>query len=216
MRSRLRRLAAVTYRMVSRAPLPEEQVEVEPGTAFAGYQVHYGDAGAREAETFFQRMPDWLDLRAKSVLDVGCALGILCLEAARRGARRVLGVETGQPGIEYARWRLRREDGSLPVEFRLYAGDPDELGDERFDVVLCKDSFERFRLRPPVGDFETMAERMADRLHPDSNACSRPAQTGSCGASTRQGRLRWAAVDGARRLARMRRTALTRRAGERR
>lgn len=158
------RAAAAACRAVSRPPLPEEVVEVAPGTSFPGYIVHYGEAGPPEAEAFFRRMPGWLDLRGKSVLDIGCGLGAVCIEAARRGARRVLGVDTGRPGIEYARWRLRQERESAPIEFRVYDGDPDQIGGERFEVVISKDSFERYHLRPPVHDFEAMAERIADRL----------------------------------------------------
>jgi SAM-dependent methyltransferase len=166
-RPRVRQLVAAAYRAVSRPPLPEELAEVEPGMTFPGYIVHYGEAGPREAETFLGRMPAWLDLRGRSVLDIGCGLGSLCMEAARRGARRVLGVDTGQPGIEYARWRLGKESGSPPVEFRVYGGDPDEIGGERFDVVLSKDSFERYHLRGRVDDFESMAGHMAARLEDD-------------------------------------------------
>jgi SAM-dependent methyltransferase len=163
-RPRIRQIVAAVYKAVSRSPLPEELVEVEPGVTFPGYIVHYGEVGPREAETFLDRMPAPIDLRGKSVLDIGCGLGSLCIEAARRGARRTLGVDTGRPGIEYARWRLGKEAGLPPVEFRLYGGDPDELGSERFDVVLSKDSFERYHFRPPVDGFRSMAERMAGRL----------------------------------------------------
>jgi SAM-dependent methyltransferase len=158
------RVVAAAYRAVSRPPLPEEPVEVAPGRTFPGYLVHYAEAGAREAQTFLERMPDWLDLRGRSVLDLGCGLGALCVEVALRGARRVLGVDVGKPGLGYARWLLEQQADPLPVEFRVYGGDPDELGDERFDIVLSKDSFERYRVPPAVGDLETMAERMADRL----------------------------------------------------
>jgi SAM-dependent methyltransferase len=160
----VRRVAAAAYRAVSRPPLPEELVEVAPGVSFPGYLVHYGEASGPEAATFFERMPGWLDLRGKAVLDLGCGLGALCLEAARRGARSVLGVDVGRPGIEYARWQLAQQADRPPVEFRVYGGDPDELAGERFDVVLCKDSFERFRLPPSVPGLATMAERIADRL----------------------------------------------------
>lgn len=135
-----------------------------PGLTFPRYYLRYGEVGQREAVTFFERMPDWFDVRGRSVLDVGCGLGALCMETARRGARRVLGVDTGQDGIRFAQWRLSQEEGSWPVEFRAYDGDPAGLAPERFDVLVSKDSFERYSLPGSVPDAETMADRMAERL----------------------------------------------------
>ena len=35
------------------------------------------------------------DLTGKSVLDIGCSEGFFCRQVAKRGARRVVGIDTG-------------------------------------------------------------------------------------------------------------------------
>jgi SAM-dependent methyltransferase len=157
------RLVARAYEAVSRRPVSEEQVEVAPGVVFPAYLLHYAEGGAREAVSFLERMPPLLDLRGKSVLDVGCGAGGLCVEIARRGASRVLGIDTGATLIDFARWRQTREDVPPTVEFLAYGGDLGEL-DERFDIVVSKDSFERYTPRPTMPGPEAMAHRMAERL----------------------------------------------------
>jgi SAM-dependent methyltransferase len=139
-------------------------VEVEPGVRFPGYLVEYASGGPREATNFLTRMPQWLDVRDGSVLDVGCGAGALCLEVGRRGARRVLGVDPATELIRFAEWTLAKARDPLPVEFRAYGGDPAELGDERFDIVLSKDAFEYYGSDGSRPSPELMTMRMAERL----------------------------------------------------
>jgi 2-polyprenyl-3-methyl-5-hydroxy-6-metoxy-1,4-benzoquinol methylase len=165
MRARIARLVAGAYGVVSSPPRPAEPVEVEPGLTFPGYLVEYGEAAPRQAVTFFDRMRPWLDVRDRAVLDVGCGVGAVCLEAARRGARRVLGVDIAPDAIRFAEATLSAQERRLPVELRTYGGDPDELGDERFDVVISKDALTYYGARLSTPDADAMVERMADRLH---------------------------------------------------
>jgi tRNA (mo5U34)-methyltransferase len=74
------------------------------------------------------------DLEGMSVLDIGCNAGYIALEAKRRGAEYVLGVDLKPGYIEQARFCA--EVTGLDVEFReLDIYDLDRIG-RRFDLVF--------------------------------------------------------------------------------
>ena len=83
-----------------------------------------------------------MELRGKTVLDLGCGSGSTAIALGQKGAARVLGVDI-RP-VELARGMLETEYAELAgaVEFRQIAADGSGLGDERFDVVVSKDAFE--------------------------------------------------------------------------
>jgi 2-polyprenyl-3-methyl-5-hydroxy-6-metoxy-1,4-benzoquinol methylase len=163
-RPRIEPVVARAYATVSKPPHRAEPVEISPGSTFPRYLVEYGQAAPRQAVTFLDRLRPWVDVRDRSVLDVGCGVGAVCLEAARRGARRVLGVDVAADAIRYARSVLAADDRSWPVEYLAYGGDPDELDEERFDVVISKDAMTYYGARPGSPDAEAMVDRMACRL----------------------------------------------------
>ena len=113
-----------------------------------------------EAAAFFSRFGERFDLNGKTVLDVGCGYGSSCFYMALNGAKRVVGVDTDEHRLAFAKAKLGSEYASLgdAVEFRTAgAGD----GDERFDVVLSQNSFQHY------GDPEAVFERMTASLKPD-------------------------------------------------
>lgn len=138
-------------------------VEIELGVEIPRYVLHRSSATGPEARRYFERFSD-VEVASKSVLDVGCGHGDVCLEAARRGARWALGVDIAEQDIKLAETKLAAEDELLPVEFRAYRGSLDELGEERFDVVLSKDSFEHYGADPGSPSPEEMVRQMAGRL----------------------------------------------------
>ena len=85
-------------------------------------------------EVIRQCLPD--DLTNKSVLDVGCNGGFYCVEAKRRGARRVMGVDGQRQHVRQALF-VRKVLG-LDLEFRrfsVYDLNPERVG--HFDITLA-------------------------------------------------------------------------------
>jgi SAM-dependent methyltransferase len=100
------------------------------------------DFDIRSAKRFFARLESFLEVNGKSVLDIGCGRGAVCVEAVRRGASRVVGVDL----VVFPQTRQIVIDPELSgrVEFVTTDGTLRELGPETFDVVLSKDSFEHY------------------------------------------------------------------------
>jgi SAM-dependent methyltransferase len=118
------------------------------------------DALEESAGRFLPRFEGRLNLESKTVLDIGCGAGNLCVEAARRGARRVVGVDV-QPLAGQRELIARRfPDLSARIELIETDGDMSELGDDQFAVVLSKDSFEHYP------DPESFIQVLIARLEP--------------------------------------------------
>lgn len=167
MRPRIKALVARAYRPTTIPPRGDDLVEVEPGVSVPRWMVTSDVEPTESAERFFKRLPGWVDPRGKRTLDVGSGGGHLCILMAQRGARQVVGVDLSEEGLKVATATLRKAGAELPVEFRAYGGDLGELGDERFDMVVSKDSFEHYGAYPGTPDADRMVRDMANLLVDD-------------------------------------------------
>ncbi len=91
-----------------------------------------GDYPAVKWKKFADALPQ--DLRGKSVLDVGCNAGFYSIEMKRRGADRVLGVDSDPDYLAQARFAAQM----CGVDLELRAMSVFDLPklNERFDLVL--------------------------------------------------------------------------------
>ena len=114
------------------------------------------------AEEWVATFPVEPDLRDRSVVEIGCGFGALCVVAARFGARNVLGVELEESGAETARSLVAENfpDLSRRVEFTDYRSIETREMDEQFDIVLSQNCFEHYS-RP-----EEVLKRMIALLRP--------------------------------------------------
>jgi len=87
-------------------------------------------ASRSEAKLAAIKMPSNLD--GKRVLDLGCNEGFFSMEAKRRGAATVIGVERNPKHLPLARQRAKTE--GLDVDFR--EGNMLDLAEGEFDLVL--------------------------------------------------------------------------------
>ncbi|HWH18056.1 MAG TPA: TIGR04290 family methyltransferase [Allosphingosinicella sp.] len=118
-----------------------------------------GDYPNEKFQRFSAHLPD--DLSGKTVLDIGCNAGFYSMEMKRRGAERVLGIDSDDRYLEQA--RLAGEAlGYDNIEFRnLSVYDVGALG-EKFDVVIFMGVL--YHLRHPLLALDLIYEHVAGDL----------------------------------------------------
>jgi tRNA (mo5U34)-methyltransferase len=117
-----------------------------------------GDYPATVWQHFAQVIP--ADLSDRSVLDIGCNAGFFAMEMKRRGASRVVGIDSDERYLAQARFAA--EVMRLDIEYRhLSAYDVAALG-ERFDVVLFMGVL--YHLRHPLLALDLIHEHVAGDL----------------------------------------------------
>ncbi|MCA6119212.1 TIGR04290 family methyltransferase [Bradyrhizobium sp. WSM 1738] len=100
------------------------------------------------------------EIEGHTVLDIGCNAGFYSLEMKRRGATRVLGIDTDEDYLRQARFAA--EVSSLDIEFRnISVYDVGTLG-ERFDIVLFLGVL--YHLRHPLLALDLIHEHAAGNL----------------------------------------------------
>lgn len=115
-----------------------------------------GDYPRFKYQRFAHALPR--DLTGKRVLDIGCNAGFYAFEMKRRGAARVVGIDSDERYLAQA--RLASEVLGLDVELRrLDVYQVGELG-ERFDVVLFMGVL--YHLRHPLLALDLLWEHVVD------------------------------------------------------
>lgn len=106
--------------------------------------------GEVENPTFWRRIGGMPDLAGKAVLDVGCGLGSLCVDMARAGASRVVGIDIDGRAVAFARTYVEERVPDLAPRLELRAMELGALDERGFDIVTSKDSFEHILDLPGV------------------------------------------------------------------
>jgi len=100
------------------------------------------------------------DLSGKTVLDIGCNAGFYSLEMKRRGAARVLGIDTDEHYLRQARFAAQIEGAE--IEFRrLPVWDVAAIA-EKFDLVIFMGVL--YHLRHPLLALDLIHEHVARDL----------------------------------------------------
>ncbi len=99
------------------------------------------------------------DLRGKTVLDIGCNAGFYSIEMKRRGASRVVAIDSDDVYLEQARFATRVSNVAVEIE-KLDVYDVASLR-ERFDIVLFMGVL--YHLRHPLLALDRIAEHVVER-----------------------------------------------------
>ena len=117
-----------------------------------------GDYPAVKWRQFADALPK--DLSGRTVLDIGCNGGFYSLEMKRRGASRVVGIDSDPDYLAQARFAA--EVSGLEIEFRqLSVYDVGALG-ERFDLVIFMGVL--YHLRHPLLALDLIHEHVTRDL----------------------------------------------------
>jgi len=117
-----------------------------------------GDYPRQKFLRFAEALPT--DLRGKSVLDIGCNAGFYAIEMKRRGADRVVAIDSDARYLAQARFAA--EVTGQDITFRqLSVYDVAALG-ERFDLVLFLGVL--YHMRHPLLALEKVASVTAGQL----------------------------------------------------
>jgi tRNA (mo5U34)-methyltransferase len=113
-----------------------------------------GDYPAVKWRQFADDIP--ADLRGQSVLDVGCNGGFYSIEMKRRGAERVVAIDSDERYLAQARFAA--EVSGVQVEFRCLSVYDVGVLRERFDVVLFMGVL--YHLRHPLLALDLLHEHV--------------------------------------------------------
>jgi 2-polyprenyl-3-methyl-5-hydroxy-6-metoxy-1,4-benzoquinol methylase len=129
-------------------------------TNFAGI---YGDSGSSSASRWINRllrkaifvryeiaMTESGDPHGKSFLDIGCGSGVYSVELAKRGAKRVLGVDFSEPMLGMARSSAAKAQVTDRTEFVRAEFLSHDFGTEHFDVSIAMGVFDYLEEPQPL------------------------------------------------------------------
>src|SRR5579863_5311500 len=94
----------------------------------------------------------WDEVRGRRVLDFGCGVGQEAIEIAKRGARRVVGVDIRRKVLDIAVRDAQSAGVAATCTFTMHT-------DEKFDVIFSIDGFEHYD--DPAGILRLMRDRLS-------------------------------------------------------
>jgi tRNA (mo5U34)-methyltransferase len=113
-----------------------------------------GDYPMVKFQSFAHALPG--DMRGKTVLDIGCNAGFYSLEMKRRGAARVVGIDTDELYLAQARFAADVEGADIEFH-KMSVYEVGALG-ERFDFVIFMGVF--YHLRHPLLALDLLYEHV--------------------------------------------------------
>jgi len=82
------------------------------------------------------------EVKGQAVLDIGCGSGVYSIELAKRGARRVVGLDFSRPMLDIARQSATAQDVNGITDFIQGEFLSHDFGDEKFDTSIAMGVFD--------------------------------------------------------------------------
>src|SRR3954463_13248916 len=117
-----------------------------------------GDYPENKWRNFAPAIPG--DLTGKTVLDIGCNAGFYSIEMKRRGAERVVAIDSDESYLAQARFAA--EISGMDIDFRQLSVYDVGLLKEKFDLVLFLGVF--YHLRHPLLALDLIHEHVSREL----------------------------------------------------
>jgi SAM-dependent methyltransferase len=115
----------------------------------------------RGNDEFWSRFGGAPDFAGKTVLEIGCGLGALCIDMAGRGAQHVTGVDIRPEDTDFAAAYVAERLPHLSSRLTFSCAPISDLGHQKFDFVVSKDSFEH------IIDYRSMLASIRKHLADD-------------------------------------------------
>ncbi|OGW26075.1 MAG: hypothetical protein A2X59_10820 [Nitrospirae bacterium GWC2_42_7] len=127
--------------------------------SYQNIEMPYGlsTGGDDRSSTCKKILPD--DLTGKTVLDIGCKFGYFCIEAIKRGARKVVGIDFDPENIRKA--RMIADCLGMPITYELFDIETDRI-QEKYDYVLCLNVLHH--LKDPIAVLDRLIEATYENL----------------------------------------------------
>ncbi|NBO17300.1 MAG: class I SAM-dependent methyltransferase [Proteobacteria bacterium] len=85
-----------------------------------------------ENEKLYKNIVDDLDLKDKTILDLGCGFGWFCLIAEKKGAQKIYGIEISDEDLQTAKNHIK----SKKIEFKIGSAIHIPLPDSSIDTIF--------------------------------------------------------------------------------
>ena len=95
-------------------------------------KMSFGTGHHATTHLMIQQMYD-MEFQDKKVLDMGCGTSVLAIFAKQRGAADTLAIDIDEWSVENSKENAARNN----VELRIELGTADNLGKEKFDIILA-------------------------------------------------------------------------------
>ena len=102
-----------------------EEIIIQP-------KMSFGTGHHPTTHLMIQQMLE-MDFKDKKVLDMGCGTSVLAIYAKMKGAKDVLAIDIDEWSVENSKENAERNN----VELRIELGTAENLGKEKFDIILA-------------------------------------------------------------------------------